>query len=173
MSAGPARLLPRRQARQGPDRLRAAHEPRGLLGRRRGRPQQRRRSRAHWAQKPHGRFSLSRARSSATAGSYCGLLRRCTHPRADTRPTGVEWITAFVPQRSASWLFADHDPDGTDATRTSPVEPARPSDSTRAKAGTKRTPERSSCPQLPDASSRPLHPDPSPRPARRREGRSR
>ena len=38
-------------------------------------------------------------------------------------------------------LFDDHDPEAAETSRSSPVEPARPSPAARAKAGSKRTPE--------------------------------
>lgn len=50
----------------------------------------------------------------------------------------VEW---HMRRALAPLLFDDDDPAGAGATRSSPVEPARPSASARAKAGSKRTPD--------------------------------
>ena len=50
----------------------------------------------------------------------------------------VEW---HMRRALAPLLFDDHDPAAAEASRSSPVEPARPSPAARAKAGRKRTPE--------------------------------
>ena len=50
------------------------------------------------------------------------------------------YVERHMRRALAPLLFDDNDPADADATRYQPVEPARPSASARAKAGSKRTP---------------------------------